>query len=195
MVGALWGLWAGSFTPALPVAVFYELFWLDLLAVGTYVPPNALFPLIGVLALAQNMGISDPWPMTVLVALSLPLAHLGTWVEIRHRLWQVSGYNRLLRHYRAGRSLEFVSSWALAFSLLQLFAVNFAVFFAALWGCGVLFAALVPFMPSIQAPFASWAPLWGVGAVGGLLALRTKPGFVAFGLLTGAAAVYGFIAN
>ena len=191
----MWGLWAGSFSPALPVAIFYELFWLDLLAVGTYVPPNALFPLVAVLALAQNTGVSDPWPVTVLVLLSLPLAQLGSWVEKRHRLWQIGGYNRLLGHYRAGRSLEFVSSWALALSLLQVFAANFVVFFAALWGCGLVFATLAPLLPVTKVPFFTWAPLWGLGAVGGILALRTKRSFTVFGFLLGAAALYGFIGN
>ncbi len=194
-MGLLWGLWTGELSPALPLALFYELFWLDLFAVGTYVPPNALLPLLCLLTLSHIMGLADPWILSVLALVLLPMAHLGTWLELRHRLWQISGYNRLLRAFRMGRSLEFVSSWALALSLVQLFFMNFLLFFVIAWASCPLLMMLVPFIPEMDhvPPLSSWTMLWAIGALGGLMALRIRRSFALFSLMAGAAALYGFV--
>lgn len=172
----------------LALALFYELFWLDLFAAGTYVPPNALFPLLTVLTLAGAQP--DPTAATLIgpVLLTLPLARLGSHLEERHRVWQAAGYDRVLAQHRTLVSPEGAAAWAIGLSLLQLFTLYFCVFFGVTYLC-LLAADIVTVWqkspPAVAG--ASWAVLWGIGAIGGLLALRIRRAYLAFGF--GCAAV------
>ena len=67
--------------PALPLAVFFELFWLDLFPVGSYIPPFPAFPFLVILSVgAMFPAMPMPVLLTLLLA-TLPLAHAGAGIE------------------------------------------------------------------------------------------------------------------
>ena len=179
--GVAWGLLAGDMPTAVSLAVFYELFWLDLFPAGTYVPPNPLFPLLATLTLAgttTNPGIAT---LFLPVIITLPLAFLGSRVERLQRELQVAGYNRITRSMRMGTDVGKAASRSVTGSLIQLFVLNFLVFFLAT-GC-ILYcyhwiAAVRGGLPAF--PHASWPLLWIFGTLGGLLGLRIRRNFLVF---------------
>ena len=168
-------------TLAISLAVFYELFWLDLFPAGTYMPPNALFPMLCVLTL--SLALPDPNIMTLFlpIVLTLPLASFGSYLEKRQREWQVASYNKLILAFRAGNDLEKAAGRSTYTSLAQLFALNSITFWAI--------ASLVVFAASFLTDHAghplvykdaSWPLLWAIGAVGGVLSLRIRRNYIIF---------------
>jgi len=170
-------------TLAIFLAVFYELFWLDLFPAGTYMPPNALFPMLCVLSLSLSQLNHDCITLFLPIILTLPLASFGSYLEKRQREWQVASYNRLILAFRAGSNLEKATGRSIFASLAQLFALNCAAF--CIISSLVLFG--VSFLTdqmgqSLLYPDASWPLLWTIGAVGGLLSLRIRRNYVIFAL-------------
>lgn len=55
-LGFLWALFTGQWMPAIHLAIFFELFWLDKFFIGSYIPPFAGFPLMLLLPLAYICG-------------------------------------------------------------------------------------------------------------------------------------------
>lgn len=167
---------------ALSLALFYELFWLDLFPAGTYMPPNALFPMLCVFTFMETLPHPGISTLFLPVILTLPLAFLGVCVENRQRGWQVVGYNQVIHILRSGGALGRAAGRSVRFSLVQLFFVNFCVFYAV--------AATVLFMlkglqlwqgQPLSFEHVSWPLLWVIGCVGGLLGLRIRRNYIVFG--------------
>ncbi len=180
-IGFIWGAITGDLTVPLALAVFYELFWLDLFSAGTYVPPNALFPMLVVLTLAGAQTAPDPATLIGPVMLTLPLAHLGSYLEGRHRGWQTAAYNRVLQRHLDAASPEGAAAWSVGLSLLQLFSLNFCAFFTVASLC-LLGADILMVWQKAPPAIAgmTWPLLWTIGAAGGLLALRVRRAYAAF---------------
>ena len=190
VAGLLWGAATGDFATALPLALFYELFWLDLFPVGTYLPPNALFPLFTVLAIASTMHQPDAATLFLPILFTLPLGFFGAYVEKIHRLWQVFGYERLLRGFRSGSELGMVAGNAVALSILQFFLLNGIVFFAVAALCIAADTSIRPLSPLAEHN-VTWPFIWIFGIAGGILSLRIRRGYIVF--LAGSACI-GFFA-
>ena len=180
-VGVLWGAITGDMPTTVSLAVFYELFWLDLFPAGTYMPPNPLFPMLTTLTYAGTLHDPTITSLFLPVILTLPLASLGTYVEKRQREWQVTSYNRIVKKMRVNGELEKTAGVSVAASLLQLFASNFTVFSFV---TGLLLVAVNALASQTNASMvfnhASWPMLWAIGAMGGVLALRIRRNYLVF---------------
>ena len=191
--GILWGVCTGDMAFGLAIAIFYELFWVDLFPIGTYVPPNPLFPMCCIATLAHAATVTTPVEILIPVLLTLPFAAFGAWLEERHRTWRIAGYSELLRQYRKGCPLNATTQNACAISILQLFIVTFVSLF--------VLSALVLTAYSLICQWygnvllfskATWPLLWCIGALGGVLSLRTKHSHIIFTILTILVAGYSF---
>lgn len=166
---------------ALSLAVFYELFWLDLFPAGTYMPPNPLFPMLCVLTLSESLAAPDIITLFLPVILTLPLAALGSFIEKRQREWQVAGYNRVILCLRANGDMGKAAGHSVFASLAQLFTVNGIVFFIATTLVVLAADALTAWQGQPLAfRYASWPLLWVIGAVGGMLSLRIRRNYILF---------------
>ena len=177
---------------ALALAVFYELFWLDLFPAGTYMPPNALFPMLCVCTIASIQGFHGAPALFLPFILTLPLAFLGSCIEKRQREWQVSGYNRVVLCLRAGGDIGKAAGLSVTASLVQLFSVNFFSF-CILTALLLLASEWVTAWQGhpLTCSYASWPLLWVIGAVGGLLSLRIQRNYIIF--ITGSIAIGLFL--
>lgn len=193
--GFLWGLITGDMATTLCLAIFYEFFWLDLFPAGTYIPPNALFPMFCILSLAETLPDMSVAALFLPVILSLPLAFFGAHLEKRRREWQVAGYNRVIRRFRTGADIEGAAGLAVWGSLFQLFTLNFVAFFCVTWLVLFAFGSMAAWQaPPLTFPHASWPLLWTFGAVGGVIALRIKRSYAVFvtgGVVLGLLAFWG----
>jgi PTS system mannose-specific IIC component len=188
--GFLWGAVSGDMALSLSLAVFYELFWLDLFPAGTYIPPNPLFPLFCMLSLTPNLYPKDATTCFLPVILTLPLAFLGAFLEKKHRDWQSEGYNRLLIRFRTAGDLGGAAAISAGISLMELFIINFVSFFCTVWL--VLFIIMDVAIRWQGKPLifshATWPLLWVIGGVGGVTTLRTKHSRTVF--VTGSVGVF-----
>ena len=178
--GFLWGAVTGDWATSLGVAVFFELFWLDLFHVGTYIPPNSLLGVYLVLGVSQYFHLSAPGQILVPLALSLPLALVGARLEAVHRVWQDAGYNALLNWTRRGATRLAVTPGRILVNSLAITLGSQLGLFAL----GVLAMAAFTHAAQQLPEFSSlkttvmWGHLWFVAAAGGLLALRIKKSYV-----------------
>ena len=181
VAGLLWGAVIGDFTIAISLAVFYELFWLDLFPTGTYIPPNPLFPMFTVFCIAGTQPQPDASTLFLPVLFTLFLGPFGAWLEKIHREWQISSYDRLLRHFRGSHKLNSAAKQAITSSIAQLFLFNLAAFLLVASLCLIIInIARASFSYSFVFPGIPWALVWAFGLAGGILSLRIRQSYAVF---------------
>lgn len=100
VAGLLWSLCMGDWTLAstvvMPLAIFYELLWIDLFPAGTYAPPNGVLPLFLVLTLGHMAGWSTAAEFFVPMILAIFAAECCTRLESWLRSLNNRRYDTLL---------------------------------------------------------------------------------------------------
>lgn len=175
VIGLVWSAATGQWEVAMPVALFYELFYLDLFPIGTFIPPHGPFALLVTLALLQICNITHPAPALALIVLSLPVAYLGSKLEERHRQWQNLGYTRMLQSTRPGQ--EYITSTAklarnALFQVCIIQGVAFLLVMAVLTPLAEWL--LLHLRPRVPALPIGWAHIWLLGTMGALLSFRAR---------------------
>jgi PTS system mannose-specific IIC component len=159
---------------------------MDFFPAGTFIPPHRMLATFLALCVAFVLGMERPDQMLPLLLLCLPMSWLGTRLDAHHRTLQNKSYDTLLQRSEEDMAAYRVEA-LVGRSLLQLFAMNAAVFFLA-------FLLLCIAMDPIQALWPSlsgmgWAHLWAVGLIGAILSLRIR---IAYGVLIIGAFVLSF---
>lgn len=177
-------------------AVFFELFWLDLFHVGTFVPPNTAFAYLVFAPLALGFGLSSPSSVAVLLLACLPLGPMGAKLEQTWRRMQSKEYHALNGAIDAGKNImpvaDAIFRQGFMYSLLLVNAIYtgvFVVYGAVFW----LWVAEFGTFPAIS--WAGWNFLLPIAAVGGLLSLRIMPALVCFtacAVVLGGIFIFGF---
>lgn len=158
----------------MPVAVFYELFWLDLIPAGSFIPPHLAAGVTAALALATHFELTHPAQILVPLVLGMPLTWLGARLEGSLREWQNRDYSSVLQWARhpdeSARPGRLVLRAVLTSALVQgLF------FFACLLSLGVLTdLALHRFGPELAGSRLTWPPILLAAGLGGVLSLRLR---------------------
>ncbi|MDR1126335.1 MAG: hypothetical protein LBM64_09825 [Deltaproteobacteria bacterium] len=191
----------------LPSAVFFQLIWLDLFYVGTYVPPQGLIAYLAFLPPALCFNLQSPREALLLLIFCLPLARVAAQLETTQRGSQGDkNYLKLLETINAGgdiagtlRRVIRAELWRRALAAATLCAGGAALLLALVWLLGVQFESW-PVAETLNLPLGDWfglengagrdggwGLLWAFAAVGGFLSLRIRSAFVCF--LAGAAAL------
>lgn len=179
-LGLIWWLASGQFAPAMPLAVFFELFWIDLIPVGGYIPPMPAFPYLILVSLAGLFGWTDAQSLAFPLLISLPLAHLIPFIEARQRDIQQAAYSSLLAQVRKGKNISSFAGRLVAHSTLQIIGASILLF-VAVWYALYVFFSLDIVQCNIPIRLAvNWSVLYAIAAIGSLLALRIKPAYVIF---------------
>ncbi len=174
VIGFLWGLVTGDVAMAIPVAVFFELFWLDAIPVGSYVPPNVSATTLSCLTLIQGFGLSAPGQMLLPIFLCAPLAFVGARLEAFKRELENRGYNQLLLWARHPSASD-LPARLVHRSLLLSLALSFAFMLASLSGLWIVLGFFMRFLgPWLAGLRLDWTPLWIAAGLGGVLSLRFK---------------------
>lgn len=190
-VGFLWGMLTGEWTVSLYLSIFFELLWLDLFPVGTYIPPNAIFPLLLTLCASRYFSVNSPELLVIPLAISLPAAMLGAQIESFQRRSRNRSYNRLIRWGRSAVDARLLRTFPernspgvlITVSLLQIFLLHF-IFFSAymlvLIGTIRLISAHSGHLPVVYG--VTWVHIWLVGIIGCVLSLRLPRSWVVFAI-------------
>lgn len=178
MVGFFWGAATGEYTTSLYIAIFFELFWLDLIPAGTYIPPQLTAATFSALSLTTFFGLDQPSRIMPVLFASMPLAWIGTKVEGWLRDREQASYNALLNWARNPGSIH-LPGWLIFRSMARSLFMSFITFFVAVFILKQAFQLVFSLYPSIFSRLGvNWAQLWIAASLGGLMALRLKRAYV-----------------
>lgn len=195
VIGLFWSAVTGQWEIAMPTALFFELLYLDLFPLGTFVPPHGPFVLLVTLALAQIFNVTQPSLALVLITLSMPVALMGSKLEERHRQWQNLGYTLMLHSTRPGQEHTVSATRLARNSLIQMCAIQGLAFV-------LVMAVLAPLAEwlllhvrtrALAMPI-SWPHVWMLGTLGALFSFRARKVYAVFLAMIFAAAMF-FVAS
>jgi len=193
VVGFFWGAATGEYTTSLYIAIFFELFWLDLIPAGAYIPPQLTAATFSALALTTWFNLDQPSRIMFVLFASMPLAWIGTKVEGWLREREQGSYNALLNWARNPGSPHLPGTLILR-SMAKGVFMSWATFLGAVLILKQGFDFIFSTYPNIFSHLGvTWAHLWVAASLGGLMALRLKRAYVI--LATGVIlfAVYRFL--
>lgn len=183
VIGFIWWLCTGQYSPALPLALFFELFWLDLFHIGGYIPPMGAFPYLLLLLLSSRFAWSTPAAFTFPLAMLLPLAYLFPYIESRQRDYQKNASSLLLRQARRNAPLGVLPAQQIATSIVQQFVIALSLFIAAIAVCYTVFSLnMLEEKTGGIVLNVDWPVLYAIAAIGSLLSLRIKRAYIVFSL-------------
>lgn len=176
-IGFAWWLCTGELVPALPLALFFELFWLDSIPTGSYIPPMPGFPYLILLTLSSVMGWTEPTALAFPLAVTMPLAYVIPFLEHRQRNLQKNASTKLITLAEGPGPLNNFPGRLIARSFLQQAGGGLLVF--------LLVYAVVYFIFSLDhdklIPLdVDWPILYAIAAIGALLSLRIKRAYSVF---------------
>lgn len=185
MIGLCWGAYSGDYQSSLYISIFFELFWLDVIPAGTFVPPHLTASTLAALVTATAFGLNNPPEVLIPIIVSMPLAWIGNKFESLLRIWQNKNYNNMLNWARNPEDRTIPSSMVLQSLLLSIVVSTFFFF------CSILVIFLVTnILRDAAAPFFSsmhlkWFHIWIAATIGGLMAIRLRRVylFLAFAVL------------
>jgi PTS system mannose-specific IIC component len=177
----------GDLELALRISIIFELFWLDLIPAGTYIPPNTAASNLACLTLMHTFGLATPAEAVFPILLCLPLGWIGARLEDLLRVRQNAAYDSLQSWARgdAGRPVHLGRT--ILEGMAQSGVAHFLFFFAAALSL-ISLVGLLRAWDLLQPPqgLFSWGHLWVAASFGGILSLRSLR---AYGALAGAVAV------
>ncbi|WP_284692240.1 PTS sugar transporter subunit IIC [Desulfobaculum bizertense] len=170
--GLVWGLIFGDLHLALSVSAVFELFWLDLIPAGTFIPPNTAISNLAALSTIYFLGLTSPDQAVVPIIVAMPLSWVVARLEHVQRYWQNSSYNALLRDVKSA-SKKYSPARFVRKSIIQSVALYFVIFEACAIGLIVIMSLLrlhgFHVLPQHQ---LGWGHLWMAASFGPLLSLR-----------------------
>jgi PTS system mannose-specific IIC component len=178
VVGFFWGAATGEYTTSLYIAIFFELFWLDLIPAGAYIPPQLTAATFSALALTTWFGLDQPSRIMFVLFASMPLAWIGTKVEAWLREREQGSYNALLNWARNPDSMHLPGTLILR-SMGKGLLMSWATFLVAILFLKFVFDLVFSAYPNVFSHLdVTWAHLWVAASLGGLMALRLKRAYV-----------------
>lgn len=178
MIGLFWGLFSGDLQTSLYISIFFELFWLDLIPAGTFIPPHLAACTFSALALTTWFQISNPSQIMIILFASMPLAWFGAQLEGMMRNRQRRYYNKILNWARKPMDPN-VPGMIILRSILVMGAVSWIFFFLTILVFQQAFAILFNDFPHLILPLKiHWSHLWIAATLGGIMALRVKRAYV-----------------
>ncbi|MFK4765004.1 PTS sugar transporter subunit IIC [Desulfobaculum sp. SPO524] len=185
--GLIWGIVTGDMTLALSVSAFFELFWLDLIPAGTFIPPNAAAANLAALTLVHFFGFSTPAEVVFPLLFSLPLGWIAARVEYLHRNFQNASYNSLQAQVGLSASPgDYAPGRLVRRSIMQMGVLSFAFFEASVLVLIVIvnFFLMRGFL-HLPADAVTWGHLWIAASIGPLLSLRSAKAYALIFVLAG----------
>ncbi|MCJ2163911.1 hypothetical protein MRX56_05040 [Pseudodesulfovibrio sp. S3-i] len=178
MVGFFWGIFTGEYSTSLSIAIFFELFWLDMIPAGTFIPPQLTAATFAALSLTTFFGLENPAKIMGIVFASMPLAWLGTKLEGWLRDRERAGYNTLLNWARNPESSH-VPSRLILQSLGRTLIMGWVTFFISILLLKQFFQFIFSMYPELFTSInVTWVHLWMAATLGGVMALRLKRAYV-----------------
>lgn len=180
LLGLLYAFLVGNTPFVLPLAIFFELFWLDLFPIGGYLPPSPSFSYLMLLVLGFYFNWATPGEVIVPLALSLPFAYLTPllegWLRKQRNMWN----SQVLKKSRGTAALGKSTGVILGQSLALTLALELLLWIASTVALGFFLSFIMNSSFHVQSPEASWGFLYLLGCTGAVLALRLRRAYLVF---------------
>jgi PTS system mannose-specific IIC component len=162
------------------VSIFFELIWLDLFPAGTYIPPNAVAPMLLTLGVSSYFNIQDATMLALPILVSMPAALLASRIEYWQRKLQNAGYNRII-HWGRKDAEDSVPGRVLMQSLAQSFIMHILFFCVCQLVLILTIRGLSWYLGHLPAISGlGWMHLWFAAGIGGVMSLRVRRSYVVF---------------
>ncbi|MFW5730348.1 MAG: PTS sugar transporter subunit IIC [Desulfonatronovibrionaceae bacterium] len=175
VAGFLIYLVTGEMFPAMYVAVFFELLWIDIIPAGTFIPPNAVFCVVATMCLVEIFGLHSPAHIFPAMVLAVPAAFVCSWLEGVQRTSQNKNYNIILQQSRKNH-LRYHPEVMIRTSLSRLFLIYAAVGVMGIYILTLVFGLALDHLEFKN--FLPWEVLLLVASVSALAGLRIKKAYV-----------------
>ncbi len=194
VIGFAWWLCTGEYSPAVPMALFFELFWLDLFHIGGYIPPMGAFPYLLLLSLSSRFAWTSPATLAFPLAAMLPLAYLVPYCESWQRDYQKGASTQLTRQASHNTSLGDLPAQRLTISILQQILIAIFLFVSISAASRYIFSLKLVASKTGAIPLdVDWSVLYAIAAIGSLLSLRIKRAYMVFSLCVATILLLKFI--
>lgn len=161
---------------ALALGIALELLWLDVLELGSVVPPFSGLAFLLLFPLAAHFGWNQPGPLLLPLILAMSAAYAGSFLEVRQRAVQNFLVDRL-EAWRQGDGCGLSPGQAIlratlfrAFGQFLLYAVCYSLIFS-------LFSVLHAWQAAPSLPFLTWPMVFAASLMGAILSLRTRQAY------------------
>ncbi len=178
--GFFWGLLSGDMALAISVSLIFEMLWLDLVPIGSYIPPGRAVTGLA-LGLISIFNLHTAQEIILPVLLVLPVSRATVWIEKIMRRWYNKKFKTLHNWLQSGQESVYRPGLLIGQSLVQSFMVYLAFFSISLFllmifmDRVVMRENLILYMPQV-----SFNHLFLGAAIGGLLALRIVKSYICF---------------
>lgn len=178
----VFGYATGAWDVVLPAGIVLELLWLDVVPLGSVVPPLNFLSFWLFVPLCLHYRWTTPEALMLPLFLALLCAYLGSWLECRLRLWHNAGLEPVQR-WLAGADVK-QSPRRLTYAAIgQRFVMHMLVYsgLAVLYMHSVALLYAQNWLP--VAAGLTWPVVYTVAAVGAVLSLRTQRAYILLGAL------------
>lgn len=176
VIGFVWWAVTGEAVPALPLALFFELFWLDLYPIGGFIPPMPAFPYLLLLVLCARFSWESPSAIAFPLALLLPFAYVIPLVEAWQRNRLKGDSLAMLEAIERGGALPAAMPWRIIAGTSTAYLVlGFLAFAVVSMGLSFLASAALEHEGMGALPLRlNWPVLFAVAALGAVVGLRLR---------------------
>ncbi len=172
----------------MPLGIVFELVWLDVLALGSVVPPYGTLSFLLLFPLAVLYDWRQPDVLLLPVAFAMLCAHAAAWLEQQQRQLMDDASERV-QLWCAGDAGGTLPGRAILYSILVRAGAQYALYIV----CFLLMTALGPLFARIGAewfPSVSWAMFYAAAMAGAVLGLRIRR---AYAVLAAALIILGLL--
>ena len=167
------GWLTGDWALALPLGMICELFWLDVLEVGSVLAPSGCFSFLLLFPLARHLGLHEAGSLALPLLLALLLGTLVAKAEQSLRISQ----NRLVAQVEAHCAGE-ADGLSPALAVMRMALQRALIHFLLYCACFVLLLSVMRWAQASIAlaaiPAASWPLLLAAALPGAVLTLRAR---------------------
>ncbi|WP_045210721.1 PTS sugar transporter subunit IIC [Desulfonatronovibrio magnus] len=175
VAGFLISILTGDIFPAMYIAVFFELLWLDRIPTGTFIPPNSLFCTVSTILMVQTFGLSHTSQIFPIMVITIPVAYFCSWLESAHRITQNRNYNIILQQSRK-TAARYKPGIMIGKALLQMFCLYLLVGITGMYVMFLIIDRGIALLPMDEA--LAWPHLILLAAISALAALRVKKAYI-----------------
>ncbi|WP_234970926.1 PTS sugar transporter subunit IIC [Desulfonauticus submarinus] len=173
-----WSLVFKDNLPYLNIGIFFELFWLDLFPVGTFVPPQHIVSTIISLFIVYTFKVKSLNHILFIIIMANLFSYFWDWFEVKTRQWNNYIYNKILKSLKLRSEIN-MSNIILS-SIGKMFIMNFIIFFVVLIFSFYIYEYISFYIP--QTKILTWNVLFIISLVGAVLGLRLQKLYIVLSL-------------
>lgn len=182
------GFCTSDWTVALALGITLELLWLDVLELGSVVPPFSGLGFLLLFPLAAHFGWNQPGPLLLPLLLVMLAAYAESFMELRQRAAQNLLVDRVAVWCEGGGcglspgQAVVRATLYRAFRQFLLYAVCYSLIFS-------LLSVLRAWQATPLLPFLTWPMVFAASLLGAILSLRTRQAYAVLLISLGALAL------